>query len=61
MYNSIQEFLNHGTGKIEKRIRNFIEEKKDLADLVIGLQEELYELGRNILQEVLEDIDHQLT
>lgn len=60
MYNSIQEFLNHGTGKIEKRIRNFIEEKKDLADLVIGLQEELYELGRNILQEVLEDIDHQL-
>jgi hypothetical protein len=60
MYNSIQQFINFGTGKIEERIKSFIEEKKDLADLVIGLQEELFELGRNIVREVLEDIDHQL-
>lgn len=60
MYNSIQHFVEYGTGKIEKRIKNFIEEKKDLADLVIGLQDELFELGRNIVQEVLEDIDKQL-
>lgn len=60
MYNSIQHFVDFGTGKIEKRIKSFIEEKKDIADLVIGLQEELYELGRNIIQEVLEDIDQQL-
>ena len=60
MYNSIQHFVEYGTGKIEKRIKSFIEEKKDLADLVIGLQEELFELGRNIVKEVLEDIDKQL-
>ena len=60
MYNSIQQFLDFGTGKIEKGIRSFIEEKKDLADLVIGLKEELFELGRNILQEVLEDMDQHL-
>lgn len=60
MYNSIQHFLEIGTGKIEKRIKRTIEESKDIADLVIGLQEELHELGRNIIQEVLEDIDQEL-
>jgi len=60
MYNSIQHFLEIGTGKIEKRIKRTIEESKDIADLVIGLQEELHELGRNIIQEVLEDIDEEL-
>ena len=28
-----------------------------MADLVLGLQESLFELGRNILTEVLEDMD----
>ncbi len=60
MYNSIQHFLTFGTEKIEKRVRNFIHEQKDLGDLVIELQEELFELGRNILQEVLVDMDNYL-
>ena len=60
MYNSIQHFLTFGTGKIEKRVKEFIQEQKDLADLVIGLQEELYELGRNIIQEVIVDMDEYL-
>nr|ALL53555.1 hypothetical protein [uncultured firmicutes bacterium contig_31] len=49
MYNSIQHFIEFGTKKIEKRIREFIQEKKDLADLVLGLQEELNALGRDII------------
>ena len=57
MYNSLQHFNEIGAIKIEKRIKNFIAEKKDLADLVYGLQEELFELGRNIITEVLEDMD----
>lgn len=57
MYNSLQHFNEFGTRKIEETIKNFINEKKDLADLVLGLQESLFELGRNILTEVLEDVD----
>lgn len=57
MYNSIQHFNEIGAKKIEKAIETFICEKKDVADLVLGLQESLFELGRNIVAEVLEDID----
>jgi len=60
MYNSIQHFNEFGTRKIEETIRNFISEKKDLADLVLGLQASLFELGRNIITEVLEDMDEYL-
>lgn len=60
MYNSLQHFNEFGTRKIEEAIKNFINEKKDLADLVLGLQESLFELGRNILTEVLEDMDEYL-
>lgn len=60
MYNSIQHFIEFGTKKIEKRIREFIQEKKDLADLVLGLQEELNALGRDITAEILEDMDDYL-
>jgi hypothetical protein len=60
MYNSIQHFNEIGVRKIEETIKNFISEKKDLADLVFGLQESLYELGRNIVTEVLEDMDQHL-
>lgn len=60
MYNSIQHFNEFGTRKIEETIRNFISEKKDLADLVLGLQASLFELGRNIVTEVLEDMDEYL-
>lgn len=60
MYNSIQHFNEFGVKKIEETIRNFISEKKDLADLVLGLRESLFGLGRNIVVEVLEDIDQYL-
>lgn len=61
MYNSIQHFNEIGVRKIEKVVKNFTtKEKKDLADLVFELQEILFELGRNILQEVLEDMDQYL-
>ncbi len=60
MYNSLQHFNEFGTKKIEKVIKSFINEKKDLADLVFGLQETLFELGRNIVKEVLEDMDDYL-
>ncbi len=35
MYTSLQHFNEFGVKKIEKEIKNFIEEKKDIADLVI--------------------------
>jgi hypothetical protein len=57
MYNSIQHFNEFGLKKIEKVISTFVAEKKDLADLILGLQESLYELGRSIVTEVLEDMD----
>lgn len=60
MYNSIQYFNKFGVKNIEKMIKSFIKEKKDIADLVFGLQENLFELGRNIIIEVLEDMDKTL-
>ena len=60
MYNSIQHFGEFGVKKIEAKIKSFVNEGKDLADLVFGLQEDLFELGRNILQEVIEDMDEHL-
>jgi len=60
MYNSIHHFGEFGVKKIEAKVKDFIINRKDLADLVFGLQEDIFELGRNILQEVLEDIDENL-
>ena len=60
MYNSIQHFGEFGVKKIEAKIKDFINEGKDLADMVFGLQEDLFEFGRNMLQEVLEDMDDHL-
>lgn len=60
MYNSIQHFGEFGVKKIEAKIKSFVNEGKDLADLVFGLQEDLFEFGRNILQEVIEDMDEHL-
>ena len=56
MYNSIQHFNEFGVKKIEERIKKFINEGQDLADLVLGLGEDVFELIRNIIVEVLEDI-----
>ena len=60
MYNSIYHFNEFGVKTIEKMIKEFIKEGKDLADLIFGLEESLFELGRNILVEVLEDMDQHL-
>lgn len=60
MYNSIQHFNEVIVEKIEDNIKNFINEKKDLADLINSLQENLFELGRDIIVEVLEDMDQVL-
>jgi hypothetical protein len=61
MYNnSIQHFNEYGVPKIEKEIKNFIKEGKDIADLVLDLRENLFELGRDILAEVLENMDEYL-
>ena len=60
MYNSIQHFNEYGIKKVEETVKNFIQEKKDLADLIFGIQENLFEFGRNIVKEVLEDMDEYL-
>jgi REP element-mobilizing transposase RayT len=60
MYNSIQHFYEFGIKEIEKEIKSFIRERKDIADLVLDLRENLYKLGRDILTEVLEDMDEYL-
>lgn len=60
MYNSIQHFNEFGVKKIEETIKSFISESRDLTDLVIGLQKDLFELGRNIITEVLENLDDEL-
>lgn len=60
MYNSIQHFLNFGIENIEKTIKNFIEQGDDIADLVLGLQKDIFKLGRNIVSEVLEGMDEHL-
>ena len=60
MYNSIQHFNEFGVKKIESKIKTFLRDGEDLADLVLGLKEDLFELGRNILVEVLEEMDEHL-
>ncbi|WP_102398661.1 ISLre2 family transposase [Haloimpatiens massiliensis] len=60
MYNSIQHFNEFGVKEIKKEIKSFVCERKDIADLIIDLKENLFELGRNILIEVLKDMDDYL-
>ena len=60
MYNSIQHFNELGVKKIEERIKKFISESKDIADLILGVNQDLMQLGRDIVTEVLEDMDEYL-
>lgn len=60
MYNSIQHFLDFGIKNIRETIINFIEQGDDVANLVLGLQKDIFELGRNIVSEVLEGMDEHL-
>lgn len=60
MYNSIQHFNELGVKKIEEKIKSFISEGKDIADLILGVNQDLMQLGRDIITEVLEDMDEFL-
>lgn len=60
MYNSIQYFLEYGTKKIEKNIKNLIANGESLGEFILNLEEVLHELGRTICKEVLEDIDKEI-
>jgi hypothetical protein len=60
LYNSIQYFNNFGVKKIEERIKCFLSEGKDIADLILGVNQDLMQLGRDIVTEVLEDMDEFL-
>ncbi|MFO7888594.1 MAG: ISLre2 family transposase [Eubacteriales bacterium] len=58
MYNSILKFNEIGREKIEKIIKNFVmDEDKSLGDLVMELEKPLQELQRDIIKEVIEEID----
>jgi len=60
MYNSIQHFNEYGVKKLEAIVNEFIKNKKDISELILALRENLFELGRNIITEVLEDMDEYL-
>jgi hypothetical protein len=60
LYNSIQQFNELGVKKIEERIKSFLSEGKDIADLILDLNQDLMKLGRDIVTEVLEDMDEFL-
>lgn len=60
MYNSIQYFLEYGTKKIEKNIKNLIANGESFGEFILNLEEVLHELGRTICKEVLEDIDKEI-
>jgi diaminopimelate decarboxylase len=60
MYNSINHFIEFGVKNIEKRVKDFVSNGGDLADLILNLKEDVFELIRNILQEVIEDMDDLL-
>ncbi|NLA13280.1 MAG: ISLre2 family transposase, partial [Tissierellia bacterium] len=52
MYNSIQHFLGFGINKIEKDIKEFLNQGRDFGEFVLKMEENLHELGRNICSEV---------
>jgi len=60
MFNSIQHFNDFGVKKIEERIKSFIAEGNDIADFILGINQDLMKLGRDIVTEVLEDMDEFL-
>ncbi len=60
MYNSIQQFLDFGIANIRETVKSFIEQGDDVANLVLWLQKDIFELGRNIVSEVLEGMDEHL-
>ena len=60
MIKSIQHFEEIGTRNLEKVIEKFLQNPKDMASLVYGVQENVIQLGLNIIKETLEDCDEML-
>ncbi|HBH12550.1 MAG TPA: hypothetical protein DDX29_05510, partial [Clostridiales bacterium] len=58
MYNSILHFNEFGVKKIEKVIKEFMEDKdRNLGDLVMELEKPIQELQREIIKETIEAVD----
>ena len=60
MIKSIQHFEKFGIEKLEKVIESFLQDPKNFASLVYGVQENVIQLGLNIIKETLEDCDEML-
>lgn len=60
MIKSIQHFEEFGIKKLEKVIEIFLQDPKDFASLVYGVQENVIQLGLNIIKETLEDSDEMI-
>lgn len=60
MNNSIQQFLHLGKEEIEKNMRNFMSDGFDLTKLERVIHEQVLILGKNIIKEMIEQIDTDL-
>lgn len=60
MNKSIQHFEEIGINKLEKVVENFLKDPRDMAGFVYGIQNEVIQLGLDIIKETLEDCDQML-
>lgn len=60
MYKSIQHFASYGIKNIQENVKNEINNKSDIGKISKIIQSDLNELGRNLIKELLEDIDKEL-
>lgn len=60
MQSSIQQFLEVGTKNLQRQIRKDLQNGKDIGSLSTSVVKELFVLGRNILSELIEDLDEEL-
>ena len=57
MINSIKYFEEECINRLEKLENNFMREPQKLAEYVLGLTEELHNLGLRMIQESLEEMN----
>ena len=60
MNKSIQHFASYGIKNIQENVKNEINNKSDIGKISKIIQADLNELGRNLIKELLEDIDKEL-
>ena len=60
MYNSIKYFEEECINRFEKLEDGFMKEPEKLAEYVVGLTEELHNIGLKMIQESLEEMDRML-